>query len=223
VGSDGALLDTIHPPALPVLNDERLAWVSDDGRITRGFPLPYRPSAHWALSRSGDFLVAPEDEYEIYRVARETGDRTLAISRAVPRVEVSAGEQASLREATRTSIAEFARDRRVAISLDVPEVPSVKPFLRGILPMRGGGTLVWVSMPSSETAAGWIEPTAFDVFDGDDQFRGRVVLPDGHRFRNHSDEAIWTVFVDELGVQSLHRLPLMFVDGEIGIIGASRP
>jgi hypothetical protein len=32
VGSDGALLDTIHPPALPVLNDERLAWVSDDGR-----------------------------------------------------------------------------------------------------------------------------------------------------------------------------------------------
>lgn len=223
VGSDGVLLDTIYPSALPVLNDERLAWVSDDGRITREFALPYRPRAHQALSRSGVFLVAPEDAYEIYRVDRETGDLTLAISRAVRRVEVSPGEQTALREETQTRIAEFARERSVAISLDVPEVPSEKPFLRGILPMRAGGTLVWVSMPSLETEAGWFEPTAYDVFDSDDQFRGRVVLPDGHRLLEQRDEAIWTGFSDELGVESLHRLRLILVNGGTGIMGIQRP
>lgn len=223
VGSDGVLLDTIHPPpAPPVPSDDRLVWVSDDGRITRGFSLPYQPRALQALSRSGDFLVAPEDEYEIYRVDRETGARTLAISRAVRRVEVSPDERVALRDETETRIADFAREQRVAISLDVPEVRSVKPFLRGIAPMRDGGTMVWVSMPSSETAMGWIEPTAYDVFDADDQFRGRVVLPDGHRFLDQRDEAIWTVFTDELGVQSLHRLPLLFVERETGLTGEAR-
>ncbi len=116
-------------------------------------------------------------------------------------------------EATQTSIAEFARAQRVAISLDVPEVPSVKPFLRGIWPVHDGGTLVWVSMPSVETSAGWIEPTAFDVFDADQQFRGPIVLPVGHQVWAQTGGAFWTVFVDELGVASLHRFPLRFVDG----------
>jgi hypothetical protein len=213
VGTDGVLIDTIHPPVLPVLNEERLAWVSDDGVTTRGFGLPYRPRAHQALSRSGDFLVAQEDEYEIYRVDRETGNRTLAISRPVPRVEVSAGERAALREATRTSIREFAQAQRVAISLEVPEVPSVKPYLRSISQTPDGGTLVWVSMPSMETSAGWIEPTAFDLFDREDRFRGRFVVPEGYQLWTVRDEAVWTRFVDELGVESLHRFPLPFGDG----------
>jgi hypothetical protein len=51
------------------------------------------------------------------------------------------------------------------------------------------------------------------VFDADDQFRGRVVPPEGHRVLAERDGAIWTVDVDDLGVQSLHRLPLLFEEG----------
>lgn len=211
VSLGGALLDTIHPPALPDLNDERLRWQSPDGRRVRGFSLPYRARASWTLLASGDFLIAPSLDYELYRLNRtasgEVG-RDLFASRAVDPVPVSVDERRHLESRTRREIEEYAEQRGVSINLEVPDVPTTKPLILGLLPLSDGGALVKVSLPSVRSGESWVEPSGWDVYSRDGQFRARIQVPAGHVVLHANSRHLWTLSRDTLGVQSVHRFPL---------------
>ena len=59
-------------------------------------------------------------------------------------------------------------------------------------------------MPSELDEEGeWSEPDAFDAFDLDGDFLGRVVLPDLFRMLGMSGDRLWGVVRDDLGVESV--------------------
>ena len=65
--------------------------------------------------------------------------------------------------------------------------------------------MVSVSVPSRLVNDAWVEATAYDVFDQDGRFRGRVNIPDRLTYGFLKGNELWEVWRDEYDVESIRR------------------
>jgi hypothetical protein len=198
---DGTVLDTVAAPTLPEVERDELRierTLPSGGRSIRGFAVPYQPWGLTAWHGSGRFAVAASDEYRIWWA--DDPAATVA-ERDVRPVGVSAPE----REVARVRLIEEVRSVEGGESLDIPEIPRVKPPLKYIQFSEDARLLVLVSMPSALRDGEWTEPFAYDVFDLDGSFTARILLPEGFSMHGLRGDLLWGVARDSLGVQSIRR------------------
>ncbi len=231
--SNGAILDTVLVPQLPKLPLDGVGAsgrLPSGGRFSQGIQIPYQPWYTWGWSPEGYFVTGRTDNYRIdfwnapsadeerLDASRWTaGEPVKVIRRQVPPVRVSKEERSDLRKQIRQQLAQLPGDP----SGPVPEIARIKPYFRMIFFGQDGRMWVWVHIPSEritpasfESEEGtltpdWHEPLAFDVFESDGTFLGRVVLPsEAYPYPNFvrtRGDWVWCVIVEESGAQVVHR------------------
>lgn len=224
--SDHLAVDSVRialsAPASPMVEVRNAAF-----QIRMAVPLS--PGNHWALVPDGSYLRGEGSRYliEWHRI-----DGTLTtIGRDVARVAVTLDERRALEQAFVSTL------RRVDPTWDgdpLP-IPNEKPYFRGIYHGRGGE--VWVHLyepgrvqsvsgesrppigdrPTEEEMRGLfpdprdqpvVEPIAFDIFDEDGTYLGKVTAPDGFEISPRpvfGSEHVWAVTRDSLRVQYITR------------------
>lgn len=161
------------------------------------------------------------------------GDQVLSIRRNVPPVAVSDAEradQSAFMDAQATSLAS-AMAGGGARSGPLPDVPRTKQPIRSVQFGNDGRVWVSVSMPSERydpppatparpgqfapPVLKWREPIAYDVFEPDGSFLGRIVFPwdvgiVGAATMQTRGDTLWCVVTDEDGVQMLRRYKIVW-------------
>lgn len=160
------------------------------GRV--GWMLPFRPEEHWAWGPHGAFAMTNTAEYRVTFVEMEVADDPRAaglapvatrrgvpdpITRRLQAVRVTDAERHERREALRVQVGRYPG----GAALRVPEVAATKPPLRGVSFAQDGRLVVMVSTASERVGGEWREPEAYDLFDRDGRFEGRVTFPLGFR------------------------------------------
>jgi hypothetical protein len=122
-------------------------------------------------------------------------------------VELSRAE----RDAQQSYLLAQVRAQDQTFSGSIPDIPGQKPPMRDVFFGQDGRIWVWVSMPSEQydpepiPVIGWRETIAFDVFESDGAFLGRVVMPYGIRPYQPTTvmkgDRIWCVVLDEDDVE----------------------
>jgi hypothetical protein len=136
-------------------------------RLQRGQGLmlasvPFTPSLLWNLSRAGGVWMGITDRYELHHVTL-AGDTTRTVSRSFTPTPVTQAEKD----------AELARMEWFTSQggkVDAGRVPNVKPAFQAIFEDEQG--YLWIS-PSLPKDA----PRAYDVFDPEGRYLGRVDVP----------------------------------------------
>jgi hypothetical protein len=227
VGTGGEVIDTVPLPTLPEIPD--VASSSGSGR--------YRIRGIWTWSPLGTFAVARTDEYRIEVLPRPTLVPTEAttdlpssaspptiISRKLPAVPVPEAERRAIRESR--ALADGNRE-----PVPLSQIPEIKPPIRFLSSSEDGRLIVGVPMPSYLREQEWVEDRAYDVFEADGRFAGRIITPPSFRIEGMTGSRIWGVFRGDLGVESIrvyqvlwpeevsHRGPVI---GD-GVPGGARP
>jgi len=221
----GHVVDTLPPPDLPELATTLI--VSDPPRTTT-IRTPYQPVSRWAWHPHGFFVTARTDRYAIDLLLPRSnpeggtrppkwreGDPVVSIRAEVDPVPIHALER---RDQQRYLDERVQRTRGETMGSLLP-VPSVKPVMRWIHPTEDGRFWVHVFteservFPDSWTNSRgervdppqWRSTFAWDVFEPDGTYLGRVRFPDElSRMRFRGDE-VWGFVSDELGVPILKR------------------
>jgi hypothetical protein len=203
---NGAIIDTVRLPPLPELPREGVRVeerLPSGGLSVRGADAPYQAQAVWALDRRGRFAIARTDEYRIEMMPAPgagAASTTSFVSREVPAVSISEEQRAAERAGLVTIM-----DKMGLPTHRVPEIPSFKPLLKQLYFASDGQLLVSVSMPSRFMNGKWMESTAYDVFDQDARFRGRLHIPEGFTMGYLKGDKLWGVYRDQDGVESIRR------------------
>ena len=178
--------------------------------------VPFSPAQEVRVNPTGEYVHAVSDRYA-FDVLRADGG-VLRIGRAPESVPVSRAES----DAARRRIERNFRQMIPDWTWNGPEVPSEKPPYRSLFVALDGRYWVLVSQRAVETdepvwepepgepapPRRWVEPVAFDVFEVDGFYLGRVYAPEGFQvaptpvFRG---EQVWAVVEDELGVERVGR------------------
>jgi hypothetical protein len=208
IAPDGTPLDTLAIPratfAAPSLEARR------EGSTSRN-TVPFSPTESWTLHPDGYFVHGLSTDY---RFTLLRPGSPLRIERVTSRVPVTAGERDE----------ESARVTRNMRRVDPnwrwngPAIPDSKPPFRGLQVGRDGRIWVMVSQPGIEEddpafdptdpealEDRWKEPLAFDVFEPDGQYLGRVHAPTGLGQLVFDGDLVWGVSRDDLGVQRIVR------------------
>lgn len=217
VRPDGAILDTVAVPVVPEVERVELSVTRTlpGGRTSgRGFPFPNQPNGIWAWSPFGNFVVARTDEYRIHvllppshsGIAAGRADSNVAapvrsISRTVAPVAVSDAERAASRERLLRDIA----SAEGAGDLQVPPLPSSKPPMNWIEYSDDRRLMVNVPLPSVFVDGVWTETRAWDVFDVNERYQGRIVLPAAFTLEVLRGDSMWGVYRDSLDTESVRR------------------
>ena len=195
-----------------------------DGRVVDTLPAPtwaearastavYDPVVKWTWHPHGYFVAAFGARYAVD--LRRPAGPVLRIERAAqPQIPVPAGERAEL-----DSIFAALRRQQPAGGGEAPTpVPAVKPFIRELA--TGADGRIWVrphlpsvertdpvdtTLPVEQRPRRWTEPTAWDVFDPDGTYLGRVPLPPRTTLYAMRGENAWGTVRDENDVPYLVR------------------
>lgn len=187
--SAGAVLDTLDLP------DQPPGWVvTSNGGSTR-WAVPHGPVLVWSLDSQGALWFGVSDSLRVMRRILLGGDTTLIIRKEFESLAVSTAEKDSA-----MTVVEAVRSRGGDVRR--ADLPDVKPaFTHFEVDLEGR---LWV-MPilADETLAG----RAFDVFDPDGRYLGRVVSESRLRAPfAFGDGVLWATTRDELDVTSVVRL-----------------
>jgi hypothetical protein len=214
----GATVDTLTPPDFEF--DE---WVvsGESQNSSSMTSVPYGPGVSWAVSPFGYFVGGLSTEYRI-DLRRET-EPVLRIEKAWEPVRVDGREAVLLRK----RIEERFKRRFPGWRWNGPDIPVTKPPFDEILVAEDGR--IWVRLhtesvefmspeearveeeATDRTVNRYREPVAFDVFERDGRYLGRVSAPDGFEtspepvFRG---DTVWAVTADGLGVERVSRFHL---------------
>jgi hypothetical protein len=216
--SAGKLIDTVMSPLLPALPSSGITVTSGRGSSTNGAPYYVQNLATW--HPSGTFVTAVSSKYAIdLRVAPPSprlwapGDPVISIRRnGVKPVKVSTAERTDQAAILRQRVEAAPGQRSNAI----PEVPRVKPPIRGISVGADGRFWVRVAAPSERfdrppPPAGtiaeppWREPIVYEIFEPTGEFLGRLSLPTGAGLVVSRGNEIWCVVRDDNDVASLRK------------------
>jgi hypothetical protein len=177
VSPQGEVIDTI--PAPP--------WPDDAGRRDykpRGRS-DWHPGAYWVTGWSADYA---------FELRRPT---VLRVEREWTPVVVSAEELADTRAAL---IKANETMRRMRLPEGPVDVAQTKPAYRSLTVAQDGRVWVVPHLPSEKGpptevvgASGWIEPTVYDVFDGEGRYMGRVTPPANATFHVIDGDHVWGV------------------------------
>jgi len=183
-------------------------WLISIGRGRMHVGVPFYAQAQQTLSPAGEFWTSADGEPGL-EIARWTppGDTTLVLYSRRPPVPVSAAE----RDSAVAEISERLAERMgVEPKLDPAKVPSSKPPVYGLsLDDRGR---LWTRL----TGQG-IEPTVYDVFDGNGRHAETVSLPfsvDIWIPPTTRGDTLWAVVTDQLDVQYVVRVRLQSLELE---------
>lgn len=219
----GEPVDTVAAPEWDFEAPQLVAQrVTADGTNTSVNTVPFSPAEHWAFSPLGYMVGGVSDRYaiDLYRRDRPV----LRIERDYDPVAVTGGERSDHEALARWGM----RQTQLDWSWNGPAIPDQKPPFQGLLVGKDGR--IWVLLhtpgepipeeevgrpgddgPNPRPARRWRERPAFDVFEPDGTYLGRVEAPadlslvprpviDGDR--------VWAVVRDALDVQYVVRYRL---------------
>lgn len=216
VAPDGSIADTLPVPDSGYESPFLEARNETDGgmNISRN-SVPFSPTESWAYHPDGYFLHGVSTAYRIH--ALRQNDMPLIVERVVEPVRVTAGEKAEVEAQTTRGMRGTDPNWR----WDGPAIPDTKPPFGRIFGARDGRIWVQVPQPGIEgedpdydptdpdaVPDRWSEPVAFDVFESDGTFLGRVVGPEGlgtYPTPVFDGDRVWAVTHDDLGVQRIVR------------------
>jgi hypothetical protein len=215
----GEPVDTVPAPTWDYEPPRLVAQrVSEGGTSTSVNGVPFSPSTSWAFSPLGYMVGGLSTRYAI-DLYHPDGP-VLRIERVYDPVPVAPGEKANREDIARWNMRQTQPDW----TWNGPAIPDRKPPFRDIYVGRDGRIWVMVhqpgeripadqvddrgSGPNPRPATRWRERPAFDVFEPDGTYLGRVLAPvelspyptpifDGTR--------VWGVVRDELDVQYITR------------------
>lgn len=206
IGPDGVAGDTLVPPDVdyeaPALEARREGSVSRTG-------VPFSPGEDVAMHPGGYFVHGVATEYA---VTLHRPGAPLRIERTYEPIPVAAGE----RREEELRVTRNMRRNQEGWRWNGPAIPDHKPPFRDLYTGRDGRIWVHVSMPGVQrddpdydptdpdaVPDEWTEPVAWDVFEEDGTYLGRVDAPEG--FRTYptpvfDGDLVWATAEDELGV-----------------------
>ena len=65
-------------------------------------------------------------------------------------------------------------------------------------------------MPSRFVDGEWSEPDAYDVFEPDGRFVGRILVPDAFQIEFMKDDHMWGRYTGEFDVESVRRYRIVW-------------
>ncbi len=140
-----------------------------NGPVSVAAPVPFAPELAWTLDAEGRVWSGVTDRYRL-RLHQPAGDTLRVVERAAAPVAVSAEERDSVPAQLKWFTDQGGR-------VDLSRVPRQKPAFVSIRTDDRGWLWVRPSLPASESA------TAFDVFDPEGRYQGRLALPIQHEDR----------------------------------------
>lgn len=224
IGPDGAPGDTLVPPDAgyegPRL--EARGGAEGDQHVSRT-GVPFSPGEEYTFHPGGYFVHGVSDQYEL-RLLRP-GD-PLIIQRAAEAAPVTDGERAEEEARVTRNLRQVQPNWRWS----GPGIPDRKPFFDALFVGRDGRIWVTVPQPGVEVEDPdydpqdpqsvpdrWREPVAYDVFQEDGTYLGRVATPMGFSNRPtpvFKGDTVWAVTRDDLGVQRVVRFHVQVGGGE---------
>ncbi len=180
--------------------------------------VPFSPAKHWAFSPLGYMVGGVSDRYAIDLFRRD--GPVLRIERLHDPVPVTAGERENQEERTRWGMRRTQPDW----TWNGPPIPDHKPPFRNLYVGKDGR--IWVLLhtageripdhqldapaegPDPRPPVRWRERPAFDVFEPDGTYLGRVSAPPQLSLRPYpvvEGDWVWAVVRDELDVQYVSR------------------
>ncbi len=133
------------------------------GRVTDDVPVPFAPRMHWALAPDGRVWSGLSDSYRLE--VRDAGGRTVrTVEKPFAPVAVSDSELASVPELLAGFTQQGGR-------IDMARVPKTKPAFTSLRIDDRGYAWVQPTLPAGERGL------AFDIFDPEGRYVGRVALP----------------------------------------------
>jgi hypothetical protein len=209
---DGTVLDTVPWPEVPEVDWEDLRVrrrLPSGGLSIIGISVPYQPRGIPAWSPSGTFAVARSDRYRIEILpppgTPDLGGRKV-VTREVPPILVPEAERSEARKRLLERVSRVEGGNR----LRIPQIPIEKPKIKLLRFGDDGRLWVWVSMPSRLRDGEWTESNAFDVFDLDGQFMGRVILPDSFWPVRMRGDHLWGIFLGVYDIESIRRYEIVW-------------
>ena len=215
---EGQIVDSLRPPPTTL---QPQSLVASANGATAVYSLPFSPSNVWAWSPHGYFVSAETNRYAV-TLSPPSGE-IRRIERQVPVVPVSDEERADSEEQVTASLRMTVPGWR----WNGPAIPATKPFIRGILPADDGRLWVSVAQPGERVPASelpppptvqvgtvdprqrpvakWRDPVAYDVFEPDGRYLGRVAAPAKTTFKAMRGDHVWAVTRDSLDVQQVVR------------------
>ncbi|HEX2209719.1 MAG TPA: 6-bladed beta-propeller [Longimicrobium sp.] len=133
------------------------------GSVSIAAPVPFTPELAWALDADGRVWSGVTDRYRL-RLHEPAGDTLRIVERAASPVEIAASERDSVPAQLKWFTDQGGR-------IDLSRLPKHKPAFVSIRTDDRGWLWVRPSLPASEPDA------AFDVFDPEGRYQGRVSLP----------------------------------------------
>lgn len=150
--------------ALPAFTPPQ--FTTSRGTINVAAPVPFSPGLVWTLDGDGRVWSGVTDRYRL-RLHQPAGDTLRVVERVAAPVAVSAAERDSVPAQLRWFTDQGGR-------IDLSRVPRQKPAFLSIRTDDRGWLWVRPSLPAAQTDA------AFDVFDPEGRYQGRVLLPVQH-------------------------------------------
>ena len=214
----GAIVDTLAYPESGYETPTIEARSEGDGGTSVSMNgVPFAPDDEAVYHPDGFFVVGISDRYAV-TLLRPGG--YLRIERDVPPARVTPGEKREEEAAATRNMRYTDPNWR----WNGPAIPDQKPFFEQILPAEDGRIWVLVELEGVERDDPDFDPTdpdgvenrwrsrrAFDVFETDGTFVGRVDVPD--EFSRYPTpvirgDLVWAVTRDELDVQRVVRYRL---------------
>lgn len=154
----------VQPVNLPAFSPAQFS--ASNGPVSVSAPIPFSPDLVWTLDAEGRVWSGVSDRYRL-RLHEPAGDTVRVVERAAAPVEVAASERDSLPAQLKWFTDQGGR-------IDLSRVPRHKPAFVSILTDDQGWLWVRPALPATERNA------AFDVFDPEGRYQGRVSLPIVH-------------------------------------------
>ena len=167
---------------------------TSSGRVSMAAPVPFAPELAWTLDADGRVWSGVTDRYRL-RLHDPAGDTLRVVERAAAPVAVSAQERDSVPAQLKWFTDQGGR-------VDLSRVPKQKPAFLSIRTDDRGWLWVRPSLPAAE------KKTAFDVFDPEGRYQGRLSLPVAHEDRMPlviRGERIYAVVLNDEGVPQVVR------------------
>lgn len=164
------------------------------------FPLPFSARGAWAVHPDGRIAWGLGDAYA-FEIRSPDGRPVRRVARAVEPRRVAPDEAAAVAE----RLDERAREAVEGGRIESYDVPDTRPAFTHMAADASGHW--WVGY-----ADGWpgdLDPTTWDVFDGEGRFLGSVTLPEPIRVMTIGDDWIAGVARDELDVSYVVVWPLI--------------
>lgn len=214
--ASGVVLDSLAPPESAVPP----AYITAQNKgSTSQYNVPFAPSFTWTFSPLGYFVSARTDRYAVTLSHRD--GKATRIERDAESIAIESDERA---EAEAIATARMRTMDPTWRWTGTP-IPSTKPPIRSI--MAGEDGLVWVSIasrgeripeaertPLTEAQAAdpkrvpeptWRQPLAYDVFEPEGRYLGRVRPPPQTTLRAMRGDHVWAVTRDSLDVEQVVR------------------